>query len=231
MRKLFTLLLVGLLILTSAFPVFADTGIPTPPSEEEMAIQDQIQGQAYADKVNARNKNLRTPTEVWTLEGITRTLVDYTDLKAKHVKTVAAGMTESETQSFSISISSGELVRNVTVEAAYSDSEEVTYSGPSQGETVGTSGKMASHNIYSLVTWGAIKEYKYKVTTPAGQFIRYEYINQVSNAIVIYYCQKANIASPTTYQSGTSNSYRTISNINAFYTKINGQNGSDDVVF
>lgn len=231
MKKLITTLLIGLLITMSALPVFADTNIPVPPSEEQMAIQNQAQGQAYADKMNEKNKSLRTPSEIWTFDGIQNVWVPYTHLKAKHAITVAAGTSQSQTQNFSISVGVGEVIKNWTIEAAFSQTKEVTYSGPAQTDTVGSSGKKATHNIYNLVTWGSIKEYRYRVTNEIGQFLRYEYINQISDAVTVPYCQKVNIAMPTYYESGTSSSYRTISDINAFYLKINSPNGSNEVIF
>jgi len=168
---------------------------------------------------NNDNSTKSTNSEVWTLVS-TETVLPYGVLTGKYKGKYGVG--ESQTVSFSITLSG--KVKTFSLSATASFSTSRTCSGPNGTEMVGS--HYATHRYYCSVARGSIVKYVYEVEDLAGFYLRTETKYIVVNKVIDVYGNLAYLDASTgraDYRSvGTSN-YRNygesfwISKVNSEY--------------
>lgn len=194
-------------------------------SDFEMNRRIEELGRQIANK---KNSSRGATDEYWYVESQNK-IFGNSAISSKYIRTLAIGETAyPSTVTFDFG---GSNIGGYDINAGVSYSAEYSsFSGPSYSDTVGNSSIKATHSILTAVQYGSLVEYKYRVETALGNFVRYETIRTIVNGGTYFYNLRANISSRFVIEGSQRNRVKTFNSERDYIGSL-GDNRTYNVIF
>lgn len=188
------------------------------------SLMDEI-SLAMLKQQKAEEKALtRTATSSVINETYT-TIVPYQALKGAHSVDVPVGTTVTSTKSVNVTISSGEIIKGITLTSGYSKTTSYTIAGPAFGATL-SNGLPATHTTGIGVAYGSISRYDFDLVTTSGLVHGTHYVITPGTKSTVTYTFATNLGIPTYAQKPcVTNTIATYETLLAFYQAIESNPG------